>query len=85
VDEFVTEHAPPGSHPVFFIFAPTVPKQNMFSSFLPDHVVIPPGTRLQLSAFREVDGQAFAYFTAPERIPYETFDLFNGERELFVR
>lgn len=85
VDEFVTEHAPPGSHPVFFIFAPTVPKQNMFSNFLPDHVVIPPGTRLQLSAFREVDGQAFAYFTAPERIPYETFDLFNGERELFVR
>jgi hypothetical protein len=85
LDGFVTEQAPPGSHPVFFIFAPTVPKQNMFSNFLPDHVAIPPGTRLQLSAFREVGGQAFAYFTAPDRIPYETFDLFNGERELFVR
>jgi hypothetical protein len=32
-----------------------------------------------------VNGQAFAYFTAPDKIVYETFDLFTGERELFVR
>ena len=85
IDSFVTDQAPSGTHPVFLIFAPSVPKKNLFSGFLADHVGIPPGTRLQLSAFREVNGQAFAYFTAPDRIVYETFDLFTGERELFVR
>ena len=85
LDSFVTDQAPSGTHPVFLIFAPSVPKKNLFSGFLADHVGIPPGTRLQLSAFREVNGQSFAYFTAPDRIVYETFDLFSGERELFVR
>jgi hypothetical protein len=82
---FVTEQAPSGTHPVFLVFAPSVPKKNMFSDFLADHVAIPPGTRLQLRAYREMSGQRFAYFTAPERMVYETFDLFTGEREIFVR
>ncbi|UZJ59992.1 hypothetical protein OKW98_26315 [Pseudomonas sp. KU26590] len=85
LDSFVTDQAGSNTHPVFLIFAPSVPKKNMFSGFLADHVAIPPGTRLQLSAFREVNGQAFAYFTAPEKLVYETFDLFTGEREIFVR
>ncbi|MEX6662612.1 DUF6543 domain-containing protein [Pseudomonas sp. W2-17] len=85
LSSFVTEQAPSNTHQVFLIFAPSVPKKNMFSDFLADHVAIPPGTRLQLRAFQEVNGQAFAYFTAPDNIVYETFDLFTGERELFVR
>ena len=85
LDSFVTDPAPSNTHPVFLIFAPSVPKKNMFSGFLGDHVAIPPGTRLQLRAFREVNGETFAYFTAPDRLVYETFDLFTGERELFVR
>ncbi|PHX41608.1 hypothetical protein AO263_00315 [Pseudomonas sp. NZIPFR-PS5] len=85
MDRFVTDQASSNTHPVFLIFAQSVPKKNMFSDFLADHVAIPPGTRLQLRAFEEVNGQAFAYFTAPDNIAYETFDLFTGERELFVR
>jgi hypothetical protein len=85
LDRFVSDQAASNTHPVFLIFAPSVPKKNMFSDFLADHVAIPPGTRLQLRAFQEVNGQAFAYFTAPDKIVYETFDLFTGERELFVR
>ncbi|WP_456292029.1 dermonecrotic toxin domain-containing protein [Pseudomonas sp. AK106] len=85
LDRFVTDQASSNTHPVFLIFAPSVPKKNMFSDFLADHVAIPPGTRLQIRAFEEVNGQAFAYFTAPDNIAYETFDLFTGERELFVR
>ncbi|TDV51269.1 hypothetical protein EC919_106146 [Pseudomonas graminis] len=85
LDRFVTDQATSNTHPVFLVFAPSVPKKNMFSDFLADHVAIPPGTRLQLSAFREMNGQAFAYFTAPDKLVYETFDLFTGEREIFVR
>jgi hypothetical protein len=85
LDAFVADQAPSNTHPVFLIFAPSVPKKNMFSGFLADHVAIPPGTRVQLRAFHEVNGQAFAYFTAPDTMVYETFDLFTGERELFVR
>ncbi len=85
LDRFVSDQAASNTHPVFLIFAPSVPKKNMFSDFLADHVAIPPGTRLQLRAFHEVNGQAFAYFTAPDKLVYETFDLFTGERELFVR
>jgi hypothetical protein len=85
LDRFVSDHSASNTHPVFLIFAPSVPKKNMFSNFLADHVAIPPGTRLQLRSFLEVNGQAFAYFTAPDKLVYETFDLFTGERELFVR
>jgi len=85
LDRFVTDKAASNTHPVFLIFAPSVPKKNLFSGFLADHVAIPPGTRLQLRAFKEVKGQAFAYFTAPDSMVYETFDLFTGEREIFVR
>ncbi|WP_459200081.1 dermonecrotic toxin domain-containing protein [Pseudomonas tremae] len=83
-DEFVTRNANAENHPVFFIFAPAVPKKNMFTDFLGDHVAIPPSTFLQLGATSRVNGQLYAYFDIPEQVMDQAYDLYSGEKELWV-
>ncbi|WP_460383482.1 dermonecrotic toxin domain-containing protein [Pseudomonas amygdali] len=83
-DGFVSSNANSENHPVFFIFAPNVPKKNMFTGFLGDHVAIPPGTRVQLGATTRVNGQLFAWFDAPERLVDQTYDLYTGAQEFWV-
>ncbi|OSR66076.1 hypothetical protein BV326_04973 [Pseudomonas syringae pv. actinidiae] len=83
-DSFVRSNANLENHPVFFIFAPSIPKKNLFTGFLGDHVAIAPGTRLQLCATKRLNGQLFAYFAVPERIADETYDLYTGEKESWV-
>ncbi|POP77323.1 dermonecrotic toxin domain-containing protein [Pseudomonas syringae] len=83
-DGFVSRNANAENHPVFFIFAPAVPKKNMFTGFLGDHVAIPPGTCVQLGATKRINGQLFAWFDAPEQLVDQTYDLYTGEQELWV-
>ncbi|MCK9707309.1 dermonecrotic toxin domain-containing protein [Pseudomonas syringae] len=83
-DGFVNRNANAENHPVFFIFAPAVPKKNMFTGFLGDHVAIAPGTYVQLGATKRVNGQLFAWFDAPEQLVDQTYDLYTGEQELWV-
>ncbi|EPN22194.1 hypothetical protein A249_00855 [Pseudomonas syringae pv. actinidiae ICMP 18804] len=83
-DVFVSGNASSENHPVFFIFAPSIPKKNLFTGFLGDHVAIAPGTHLQLCATKRLNGQLFAYFDVPERIADETYDLYTGEKESWV-
>lgn len=83
-DGFVSSNANAANHPVFFIFAPGVPKKNMFTGFLGDHVAIPPGTCVQLGATKRINGQLFAWFDAPEQMVDQTYDLYTGEQELWV-
>ncbi|PYD35970.1 hypothetical protein [Pseudomonas syringae] len=83
-DGFVSRNASAENHPVFFIFAPAVPKKNMFTGFLGDHVAIAPGTYVQLGATKRINGQLFAWFDAPEQLVDQTYDLYTGEQELWV-
>ncbi|WP_214347656.1 dermonecrotic toxin domain-containing protein [Pseudomonas congelans] len=83
-DGFVSRNANAENHPVFFIFAPAVPKKNMFTGFLGDHVAIPPGTCVQLGATKRINGQLFAWFDTPEQLVDQTYDLYTGEQELWV-
>ncbi|MCJ2372466.1 hypothetical protein [Pseudomonas sp. RGM 3321] len=83
-DGFVRSNASAGNHPVFFIFDPDIPKKNMFTGFLADHVAIAPGTRLQLGATQRLNDQFFAYFTVPEQVVDSTYDLYTGEQEHWV-
>ncbi|MDU8499361.1 hypothetical protein RYB01_09205 [Pseudomonas syringae] len=83
-DGFVSSNANAENHPVFFIFAPNVPKKNMFTGFLGDHVAVAPGTRVQLGATTRVNGQLFAWFDAPEQLVDQTYDLYTGVEELWV-
>ncbi|SFH77760.1 hypothetical protein SAMN05444062_1133 [Pseudomonas syringae] len=83
-DGFVSRNASAENHPVFFIFAPAVPKKNMFTGFLGDHVAIAPGTYVQLGATKRINGQLFALFDAPEQLVDQTYDLYTGEQELWV-
>ncbi|POR63084.1 dermonecrotic toxin domain-containing protein [Pseudomonas syringae] len=83
-DGFVSSNANAENHPVFFIFAPGIPKKNMFTGFLGDHVAVAPGTRMQLGATTRINGQLFAWFDAPEQLTDQTFDLYTGAKELWV-
>ncbi|MCF5827113.1 hypothetical protein GIV31_26760, partial [Pseudomonas syringae] len=83
-DGFVSRNANAENHPVFFIYAPGVPKKNMFTGFLGDHVAIPPGTYVQLGATKRINGQLFAWFDAPEQLVDQTYDLYTGEPEWWV-
>ncbi len=80
----MSRNASAENHPVFFIFAPAVPKKNMFTGFLGDHVAIAPGTYVQLGATKRINGQLFALFDAPEQLVDQTYDLYTGEQELWV-
>ncbi|KPC35531.1 Uncharacterized protein ABJ99_3941 [Pseudomonas syringae pv. cilantro] len=83
-DGFITSNADAENQPVFFIFAPGVPKKNMFTGFLGDHVAIPPGAHLQLGATTRINGQLFAWFDTPEQLVDQTYNLYTGEQELWV-
>ncbi|KAA8704938.1 dermonecrotic toxin domain-containing protein [Pseudomonas cannabina] len=83
-DGFVSSNANIENHPVFFIFAPGIPKKNMFTGFLGDHVAIPPGTPMQLAATQRLNGQLFAWFDVPEQLVDHTYDPYSGEQEIWV-
>lgn len=81
---FVTQHATADNHLIFMIFDKSIPKKNMFSPLLGDHVGITPGTPMQLTAIREVDGKFFTYFSMPQKLGNELFDIYTGEQETSV-
>ncbi|MEB0093587.1 hypothetical protein RHM65_02895 [Pseudomonas sp. CCI4.2] len=79
-DDYVRQSAGPGTHSIFLIFDSSVPKKNMFTEFLGDHVGIAPDTPLQLMAFKHIDNVNYAYFSAPEQVPNGYFDIFTGQQ-----
>lgn len=81
-DSFVTQHATADDHLIFMIFDTSVPKKNMFTSFLGDHVGIAPSTPVQLVATKEVDGNFFTYFAMPQELSTEVFDIYTGNRKI---
>jgi hypothetical protein len=81
---FISQHATPDNHLVFLLFDATIPKKNLFSHLLGDHVGVAPGTPMQLIATQETGGKSFLYFTSPQELGDELFDVYSGERQLLV-
>ncbi|MDU8358336.1 hypothetical protein [Pseudomonas syringae group sp. J309-1] len=83
-DGFIREAAGSQDSTVFVIFNESVPKKNLFTSFLGDHVAIAPSTPLQLVASRLVGKRFYVYFKSPAAIPEKMFDLYSGNTELML-
>jgi hypothetical protein len=83
-EQFITQHATPDNQLVFMVFDKSVPKKNLFSHLLGDHVGVAPGTPMQLTASQETAGHSFFYFTSPQDLGNELFDVYSGEREILV-
>lgn len=84
VDPFITQHASPDTQPIYMVFDALIPKKNLFTTFLGDHVAVAPDTPLQLLAIREVEQQWYAYFSAPQKLTSQWFDLFSGAPEQLI-
>ncbi|HEY0288084.1 MAG TPA: hypothetical protein VGC62_13895 [Pseudomonas sp.] len=82
-DMFVTQHASDNTKAIFLIYDRSVPKKNMFTNFLGDHVGIAPQTLLQLMAFKTINDINYAYFSAPDWMPTHYTDLFTGAQTAF--
>jgi hypothetical protein len=80
-DGFITQNARADNHLIFMILDSTIPKKNMFSHLLGDHVGVVPNTPMQLTAVREVGDRFFAYFGSPQELSDEVFDIYSGEAE----
>lgn len=67
-----------GSQPVIYAFDEYVPKKNLASGTLPDHVAVPPDASLEVVATKEKDGILYVYLTAPAKMPKQRYNLFDG-------
>jgi hypothetical protein len=83
-DGFIRQTASSEDSTVFVIFNKSVPKKNLFTSFLGDHVAVAPSTPLQLVASRLVGKRFYVYFKSPKTIPEKMFDLYSGNTELML-
>lgn len=83
-DGFSRQAATSEDSTVFIIFNKSVPKKNMFTSFLGDHVAIAPSTPLQLVASRLVGKRFYVYFKSPKTLPDKMLDLYSGNTELML-
>lgn len=83
-DEFIRQTGTSESSTVFVIFSKSVPKKNLFTNFLGDHVGIAPSTPLQLVASRLVGKRFYVYFKTPKVIPKKMIDLYSGNTELML-
>ncbi|OKO47992.1 hypothetical protein BMH52_13605 [Pseudomonas sp. BTN1] len=66
------------NQPVIYIFNESIPKKNLSSGFLVDHVAIKPNVSLEVLATKEKDGILYVYFDAPTKVPKERYNLYDG-------
>lgn len=69
--------------PAVFVFDATVPQKNLSTDAQPDHVAVPPGTRLRVVASRKKGGIVYVYLTAAaatSTVP--VIDLAKGSRSM---
>ncbi|QUW65035.1 hypothetical protein KFQ04_21770 [Pseudomonas synxantha] len=64
---------------VVYVFDESVPKMNMSTDFLKDHVAIGAGKVLQVLAFKEQGQKLFVYLASPSKIPKHVYNLFDGK------
>lgn len=61
-----------------FVLDRDIPKVNIATNMLPDHVGVAPRVLMKVLAVREVDKILFVYVTAPTKMPDHTYSLADG-------
>jgi len=64
--------------PVVYVFDESVPKKNLSSSFLFDHVAVEPEASLEVKATKTQDGVLYVYLESPAKMPDQRYNLFDG-------
>jgi len=64
--------------PVVYVFDESVPKKNLSSSFLYDHVAVEPEASLEVNATKTQDGVLYVYLKSPAKMPEQRYNLFDG-------
>lgn len=68
------------SQPVVFVMDETIPKKNLSTGFLPDHVAVGPKTPMKVLSVKEQGGRLFVYMTAPTGAPEHAYNIYNGNK-----
>ncbi|HEX7817083.1 dermonecrotic toxin domain-containing protein [Dyella sp.] len=63
---------------VMYVFDESIPKKNLSTGHLPDHVAVAPDTLMKVMATKEKDGVLFVYMSFPTRLPEKVFNPFDG-------
>lgn len=64
--------------PVIYVFDESIPKKNLSTDTLPDHIAVEPNTSLEVRAAKERDGVLYVYLDAPTKTPKLRYNLFDG-------
>ncbi|NWA81550.1 hypothetical protein [Pseudomonas sp. D2002] len=63
---------------VVYVFDESIPKKNLSTGFVSDHVAVPPGEPMQVLAVQEVDNKLFVYLSKPSKVSGLTYNLYDG-------
>lgn len=63
---------------VVYVFDESIPKKNLSTPFVPDHVAVAPGQPMQVLAVQEVDNKLFVYLSKPAKVSGLTYNLYDG-------
>ncbi|MFQ6347553.1 hypothetical protein ACQRBV_24885 [Pseudomonas sp. R11F] len=67
-----------GTQQVVYVFDESIPKKNVSTSFLKDHVAIGAGQPVKVLAVQEHGGKLFVYFSSPSEVPDHLYNIYNG-------
>lgn len=66
---------------VNYIFDRSISKKNLSAGFVKDHVAVPPGTMMKVTAVKKENGELFVYCTSgAEKQPQTVFDPYSGRK-----
>jgi len=65
---------------VVYVFDESIPKKNLSTGFVPDHVAVAPGQPMQVLDVQEADNKLFVYLTKPSTVPDYTYNLYDGSQ-----
>ncbi|MCS4250026.1 hypothetical protein [Pseudomonas sp. BIGb0164] len=64
---------------VVYVFDESVPKMNLATEKMPDHLAIGPNEFMKVMAVKESDGTLFVYLSSPTTKPKSVNHIFDGE------
>lgn len=64
--------------PVVFVFDESIPKKNLSTGYLMDHVAVGPGESMKVLAYEEHNGKLFVYLSRPSEVPDHLYTIYDG-------
>lgn len=68
------------THPVVFVFDESIPKKNVSTEFLMDHVAVGAGENMKVLAYEEHNGKLFVYLSRPSEAPDHLYNIYDGRQ-----